>query len=70
MGVKLSELEKTERRSIEETLDSASVNLGMDSWESQGTGRKNALKDLIGMCYDCKNLCYCRTEFGSVNAYC
>jgi len=70
MSRKISEMEKTERRSVEETLDSASANLGMDSWESQGTGRNNALKDLIGMCYNCKNLYYCRTEFGNVYAFC
>ncbi len=70
MSRKLADMEKTERRSVEDNLEAASANLGMDSYESHGVSRKNALEDLIGMCFNCKTLCYCKSEFGKVHAYC
>lgn len=70
MAQKLSDVEKEERTSIEDELTSKSQSLGMDSWESYGTNAQTGLKALLGMCAVCKNLNYCKTEFGTVHAIC
>ncbi len=71
MRRKLNDLAKEERNLIEESLDSASSALGMDSFESYGSNEQlNKMKDEVGMCYNCKHLNYCKTEFGKVHAIC
>lgn len=70
MSKKLADLEKTEKRNIEEQLESISSSMGMDVWESYGQNGSVLMRDLIGMCYNCKNLNYCKTEFGNVYAVC
>jgi hypothetical protein len=70
MAEKFSNVDKDQRRAIEEELDSKSQALGMDSYESYGSDAQTGLKALVGMCYNCKNLNYCRTEFGNVHAIC
>ena len=70
MSKKLSELPQQEKRIIENELNSLSNNLGMEPYDSYSSNSYNSLKDLIGMCYNCKNLNYCKTEFGSVHAFC
>jgi len=70
MSKKVIDLDKNERNIIEEQLESISTSLGMDSYESYGNESNSVLKDLIGMCYNCKNLYYCKTEFSNVYAYC
>ena len=70
MAKKLTELESDDRRAIEDQLESISSSLGMESWNSHGNGKKSYLEDAIGICYNCRNLCYCKTEFGSVFAKC
>lgn len=71
MTRRLSDLEKSERRTIEENLDTLSASLGMDSYDSHSNrGDINHLKELIGICFNCKNLNYCRTEFDAVFARC
>lgn len=70
MAEKFSNIDKEERRSIENELESKSQALGMDSFESYGTEAQTGLKALLGMCANCKNLNYCKTEFGNVHAVC
>jgi hypothetical protein len=70
MTRKLSDLDKTERRAIEENLDTISASLGMDSYDSYSNSGDSSLKDSIGICFNCKNLNYCRTEFDAVFARC
>jgi len=69
MTRKLSDLVKDERNIVEEHLESASVRLGLDSYESHGSNT-NILKDAIGICHNCKYFSFCRTEFGNINAIC
>ena len=70
MAKKFTELEGDEKRSIEEQLEGISSSMGMEAWESYGTDVQTGLKELIGMCHNCKCLMYCKTEFGNVNAVC
>ena len=71
MSQKLSTLEDSERKDIEKEVSSVSSGLGLDAYESYGsTPEQKKLKELIGMCCDCRNLNYCATEFGNVCAIC
>jgi len=70
MAEKFSNVDKDQRRAIEEELESKSQSLGMDSYESYGSDAQTGMKELVGMCYNCKNLNYCKTEFGTVHAVC
>lgn len=70
MSKKLSDLDKDEKRNVEEQLESVSASMGMDVWESYSLNGSVILQDLIGICYNCKNLNYCKTEFNSVYAVC
>lgn len=70
MAEKFSNVDKSQRKAIEDELESKSQALGMDSYETYGTDAQTGLKALVGMCYDCKSLSYCRTEFGNVHAVC
>lgn len=70
MAKKIADLDTDHRRNVEEQLETVSSTLGMEAWESQGNGRSGILQDLIGICYNCKNLLYCKTEFGNVFAKC
>lgn len=70
MPRKLNDLDKDERRLIEDNLDSVSSHLGMDSFESYGTNEQKMMKDQVGMCANCKHLNFCKTEFGTVHAIC
>ena len=71
MGRKFSDLDNDSRKLIEEELDSKSSSLGMDSWESYSKNEAmKKMKDEIGICYDCKYLNYCKSEFGKVHAVC
>lgn len=68
--MKLSNLENDVKKKIEDEVSiKASELLGTDSWETPNNN-VNILEELIGLCSDCKNLSYCRTEFGSVLAKC
>ena len=66
---KLNELNDERKHEITEHLEAASSALGFDSWEGSN-GDFKLLEDQIGMCHNCKNLSYCKTEFGSVLARC
>lgn len=70
MALKFSELDNDEKSSIENELYSRSQALGMDSYESYGNDVQTGLKALLGMCATCKNLSYCKTEYGNVHAIC
>jgi len=70
MAKKITELKNDDRRAVEEQLETISSSLGMEAWNSHGNERKGLLEDLIGMCYNCRNLNYCKTEFGNVFAKC
>jgi len=68
--IKLSELENEEKRNIEnEVSTKASELLGTEDWEAPSSNSR-VLEEQIGLCADCKNLSYCKTEFGSVLAKC
>ncbi len=61
---KLKDLEKDERRNMEEELQAKSTSMGIDAWDAaQGNTDESFLKDHVGMCYDCKSLHYCRAEY-------
>lgn len=71
MSEKISDLKDGERRNIQEQVESASASMGMNSWESYGSSpEQKKMKELIGMCCDCKSLNYCATEFGNILAIC
>lgn len=61
---KLSDLESGDRRIIEEELEAKSSTLGMDSYEAyEDSHDQQFLKDAVGICHNCKELHYCRSEF-------
>lgn len=61
---KLSDLEDNERRSIEGELEAKSSSMGIDYYEVLNDNSDyQFLKDAVGICYNCKNLHYCRSEF-------
>jgi hypothetical protein len=68
--MKISDLEGKEKTNMEELLESKSTELGVDSYEGHSGGDYKLLKDLIGICYNCKSLNYCKTEFQNVYARC
>lgn len=70
MTKKFSDLENDEKRNMEDQLETIASSLGMESWNAHGNGKKSYLEEAIGICYNCRNLLYCRTEFGNVFAKC
>lgn len=69
--MKISDLEGKEKGKMEDLLESKSTELGMDTYEGhEAGGDYKLLKDLIGICYNCKSLNYCKTEFQNVFAKC
>lgn len=70
MSRKFSDLEQSEKKYIEDELEAISSSMGMEAWESHGTNEGSLLQNQIGMCFNCKNLNYCKTEFGTVFARC
>ncbi len=70
MSRKFSNLDTVEKKDIENQLESLSSAMGMDAWEVYVSREGSLLQDQIGICYNCKNLNYCRTEFGTVFAKC
>jgi hypothetical protein len=70
MAQKFSTVDRDERKAIEDELESKSQSLGMEAYEAYGNDIQTGLKTLVGMCHDCKNLNYCKTEFGTVFAIC
>ena len=68
MSKKLSDLESGERHHIEEQLESQANLLGMDSYDSyEGGSDFKMLKDLVGLCANCRNLQYCKSEFAGLD---
>lgn len=67
--MKIQNLESEERRKIEEEVDAQANRLGFDRWEETSI-TSTLLEDQIGICYNCKNINYCKTEFGNVIATC
>lgn len=70
MSKKISDFEVDEKRDIQEELEGIASSMGMDAWESWGSNSNKILKDMIGICHNCKRLNYCKTEFGNVYAFC
>ena len=70
MAKKLSDLKDDKRSSIQQELNSRSSSLGLDSWDSQAGDVQTGLKHILGMCASCKELNYCKSEFGNVYAMC
>jgi hypothetical protein len=70
MSRKFSDLEQTEKKHIENELEAVSSSMGMEAYETYGNREGSLLQDQIGMCHNCKNLSYCKTEFGNVFAKC
>jgi hypothetical protein len=66
---KVSDLDEDEREIIGDLLEVKAIELGFDKWESQSS-RVGGLKDLIGICFNCQYMRYCKTEFGTVRAIC
>lgn len=61
---KLSDLESGDRRNLEEELESKAAGMGLDCYDSYDSNtNQNYLKDAVGICYNCKQLHYCRAEF-------
>ena len=68
---KFSELEEDERHRLEDELDSKAEVLGLNTYNSyESRSSFNSLEQTIGICSNCKNLQYCRTEFNNVFARC
>jgi len=63
------DLGEDEQERIGDLLEVKSIELGLDKWESQ-SGRYSPLDDLVGICSNCQNMRYCKSEFGNVSAWC
>ena len=50
MSKKVSELDSSEKKIIEDQMESISAQMGMDAWESYGTNEQKILQDQIGIC--------------------
>jgi hypothetical protein len=66
---KFIDLDESEQEKVGDLLEVRSIELGLDKWETQ-SGRVSSLKDVIGICYNCQHMRYCKTEFGNVHAIC
>jgi hypothetical protein len=62
---KISDLESDERRNLEEELEAKASGMGMEAYDSYDStdSNKSFLKDAVGICHNCKNLHFCRSEF-------
>lgn len=67
---KIFDLENTEANEVRNLLESKSSELGIESYEKSTNERKDYLKDMLGLCFDCENMIYCSTEFGNIIARC
>lgn len=70
---KLNNLSKDDKKKEVETIEAQSAAMGyLDSWCSPKDSERVelGLKEMIGLCSDCNNLEYCKTEFGNVHAKC
>ena len=66
-----NELEEDERHKLEDELDSKAEILGLNSYNTyESRNNFNSLEQAIGICSNCKNLQYCRTEFDNIFARC
>ena len=70
MSKKLSDLDKDEKHNMKQELDGASSAMGMESWDTYSNSGNGSFKEAVGICFNCKNLNYCKTEFGNVHAVC
>ena len=69
--MKISDLDENAKKNVENLLDLKSNELGFDSYEPTSSGGSyKALKDMIGICFNCKSFSYCKTEFQNVFAKC
>ena len=64
------DLEEFEQEKLGDLLEAKAIQLGMDKWENRGGQRHDSAKDLMGICYNCVSMRYCRSEFGTVNSFC
>jgi hypothetical protein len=66
---KFIDLDENEQEKVGDLLEVRSIELGLDKWETQ-SGRVSSLKDVIGICYNCQHMIYCKSEFENVYAIC
>jgi len=68
---KFNELEEDELHKLEDELDSIATGLGLNTYNAyESRNNFDSLTQMIGICSNCKNLQYCRSEFGSIFARC
>lgn len=65
---KFLNLGEKEKENIENELESKAIRLGLKFWSNDRHG--DLLKDKIGLCSNCKDFTYCKTEFGNIYAKC
>ena len=71
--MKISTLDKEKKTGIENEVESVAGALGLgDMWTLPGDSerRDTGLKQMVGLCSDCSNLDYCKSEYGTVHAHC
>ncbi len=66
---KLINFKREDRSNIEREIETNATMLGLGDYDPISSN-EGLLKDQIGICYNCLNLNYCRSEFGTVLAYC
>jgi len=68
---KFNELEEDELHKLEDELDSIATGLGLNTYNTyESRNNFDSLEQAIGICSNCKNLQYCKSEFGSIFARC
>lgn len=70
--MKVKELDTKEKSNLFDELDAKSMEMGIgDQWEQpKSLSDYQSLKNVIGICYNCEHLSYCKSEYGNVIAKC
>lgn len=71
--MRVKELEKTVKESIENEIEAGAGMLGLGDLYSQTSHsemNETGLKNILGLCAYCKELDYCKGEYGTVFAKC
>lgn len=69
---KVKELDRKDKELLMDELEAKSIEMGIgDQWDNpKSLSNFDSIKNVIGICYNCENMSYCRSEFGNVIAKC
>ena len=72
--MKINELNEKDKERFEEETRAVAASMGIESRfgiiRNSKNDRHSGLKNVVGLCYDCTRLEYCKTEYGNIFANC